>query len=216
MQTLAGPAGRVGRAVAALALGATLGATLTAAAPPADTAAPATPGDVRTLPGYGFALQWQPSTDDRGVVGYEVFEGGRLRATVTEPSHVVSACCPLPPMVFVFAVRAVDAAGNRSPFGFHPMGAFGTQPPVPPGNLRVAGVDAGVLRLTWDEPAIPAHHAATAAGYEISVDGVRVAEVSGDTARLRAPRRGVHTFAVRAFNAAGVRADPVSIRHRAR
>jgi hypothetical protein len=166
---------------------------------------------VRALPGYGFALQWEPSTDEGGVVAYEVFEDGRLRATVTGTSYIVSECCVLPPKVYVFAVRAVDAAGNRSPFGFHPMGADPRALPVPPTNVRVAGVDAGVLRLAWDEPVVGGHRAAALAGYQVSVDGEPVGAVSGDTFRMPAPLPGTHTFSVRTFNVVGVYADPVVI-----
>jgi hypothetical protein len=221
MKIFARRGGRAGRVAGALVLGTVVAVSASAAAPASasaaaevDTAAPTAPGAVRALPGYGFALQWDPSTDDRGVVAYEVFDGGRLRATVTRTSYVVSACCPPPPVVLVYAVRALDAAGNRSPFSFHPMAVGGSAAPVTPGNLRVAGIDVGILHLRWDDPALEGMRATAVAGYEVSLDGVPVGAVSGGDFRMPTPRPGCHTVLVRTFNAAGVRSAPASIRVR--
>ena len=81
-----------------------------------DTQAPSTPTgfDVTSSTGNSITTAWDPSTDDVGVTGYEVFRDG-TSAGLTDAA----------PTTFVFAglscgtsylleVQAIDAAGNRS------------------------------------------------------------------------------------------------------
>ena len=56
------------------------------------------------------ALSWNASTDDRGVSAYQVLRANRVVATV-EDTHAELAAAPADT---VYAVRAVDEAGNRS------------------------------------------------------------------------------------------------------
>jgi fibronectin type 3 domain-containing protein len=57
-------------------------------------------------------LSWIPSTDDQpGGITYKVFRGGTLIATVTQPFFVD---IPSSAGTYVYSLKAVDAAGNRS------------------------------------------------------------------------------------------------------
>ncbi|MGH8985301.1 MAG: fibronectin type III domain-containing protein, partial [Acidimicrobiia bacterium] len=59
-----------------------------------------------------ISLDWQSSRDNKSVVGYGVYRGGVLAATVPTPGHMLSGLeCGTG---YAFAVDAVDAAGNRS------------------------------------------------------------------------------------------------------
>ena len=59
-----------------------------------------------------LALDWAPSTDAVGVTGYEVLRNGVVVATTTR-SQLLDANLPAGTS-FTYAVRARDAAGNRS------------------------------------------------------------------------------------------------------
>ncbi|MGH3004329.1 MAG: fibronectin type III domain-containing protein [Gaiellaceae bacterium] len=59
-----------------------------------------------------ISLDWQSSRDNKSVVGYGVYRGGVLAATVPTPGYTLSGLeCGTG---YAFAVDAVDAAGNRS------------------------------------------------------------------------------------------------------
>ncbi len=92
------------------------------AGPPADHTAPARPGPLAFSTTAGLALAWGPAAGDHGPVRYEVHESGRLLTTVTGTRYAYSTGPALPPRIHVFAVRAVDAAGNVSPFRFRTLG----------------------------------------------------------------------------------------------
>jgi chitinase len=181
---------------------------------PPDLTAPTAPGDLRVVFDNGVTLVWQPSTDDSGVVQYEVYESGRLLATVAETGYRYSTGPAIPPRVYVFGVRAVDAAGNISPSDFAVLGpAFQQQQPAPPSALRVTALGPPALRLAWDAP--PAQSVppfAPIAGYEVYVNGQLAGRVGGTSFAMPTPRRGRYTFSVRAFNAVDLFSSPVEIR----
>ena len=59
-----------------------------------------------------ISLSWSASSDDRGVTGYEVLQGGTVVKTVTGTSATVDGLAS--GTAYTFTVRAFDAAGNRS------------------------------------------------------------------------------------------------------
>lgn len=58
------------------------------------------------------SLAWTASTDDTGVTGYQVRQGGNVVATVTGTTATVSGLSPS--TAYTFTVVARDAAGNTS------------------------------------------------------------------------------------------------------
>ncbi|GAA1996662.1 endo alpha-1,4 polygalactosaminidase [Catenulispora subtropica] len=82
-----------------------------------DTTAPSTPAGlaVTGTTASSASLSWTASTDDVGVAGYEVFQGGGASpvATVTSTSATVGGLTAA--TAYTFTVRAFDAAGNLSP-----------------------------------------------------------------------------------------------------
>jgi chitodextrinase len=96
-----------------------------------------------------FVLAWEASRDDVGVVAYEILAGETVVATATRPWTTVGGLAP--ESEHCLAVRAYDAAGNRSPAA----GPFCDRTPDPatpvgPVNLRAEPISKGVLRLHWD------------------------------------------------------------------
>ncbi|MEV6522279.1 S8 family serine peptidase [Longispora sp. NPDC051575] len=79
-----------------------------------DTQAPTVPASVRapSVTATGVSLEWNASTDNVGVTGYQVFNGTTLAATVATTAATVSGLAPS--TSYTFSVKAVDAAGNVS------------------------------------------------------------------------------------------------------
>lgn len=192
----------------ALSAAALVPATGAAAAPaarvPADHTAPTRPGPLAFDIRAGLTITWAPSTDDRGPVSYEVSESLQPRATVTDTRYVYSNGPALPPRIYIFAVRAVDAAGNVSPYAYRTLGQIwrGDEVPPAPSGLRVDKPAACLLRLSWTAPAVPSPFAAPPiAGYEVSVDGRPAGRVGGTSMIIPAPPAGGHVLGVRTLNA---------------
>ncbi|GAA2600621.1 glycoside hydrolase family 18 chitinase [Actinomadura fulvescens] len=80
-----------------------------------DTEAPAAPGGLRSTgkTSSSVSLAWTAATDNVGVTGYDVYQGGTLADTVTGTSATVSGLSPK--TAYSFTVKARDAAGNASP-----------------------------------------------------------------------------------------------------
>jgi hypothetical protein len=165
-----------------------------------DVRPPSTPTGLRGTPqGSMFTLTWTASTDDVGVTGYEIFSntGTAPIATVTGTSF--SMPTP-PPMVMSFGVRAVDAAGNRSPFA---TVGLGTPPdtiaPGPPSGLTLRGPTDGWWTVGWS----PARDEQFVAGYEVTLNGVVISLVGNTTAYVPYSGYGTYVVTVRAFDGAG-------------
>lgn len=79
-----------------------------------DTQPPTAPGNL-TMTGKtssSVSLSWSASTDNVGVTGYQVRQGGSVVATIAGTSHTVSGLNPA--TAYSFTVTAQDAAGNTS------------------------------------------------------------------------------------------------------
>jgi hypothetical protein len=79
----------------------------------ADETPPTTPANFQFDPNATqcpTALVWDPSTDNVGVVGYNVYKNGKLFTTVTGTTYTD----PDEGYTDTYAVAAVDAAGNIS------------------------------------------------------------------------------------------------------
>jgi len=81
---------------------------------PSDTTAPSTPSNLAAsgTTASSTTLSWSASTDNVGVTGYEVLRNGSVVGTATGTSYTASGLSAS--TAYTFAVRAYDAAGNRS------------------------------------------------------------------------------------------------------
>jgi len=163
-----------------------------------DFTPPTTPGRLRFAPGpTGMTtIAWDRSTDNRRVTGYQVFLNAGQLATVTGTSF--QTFTP-PPSAHTFRVRAVDAAGNLSPFVILASGfPLDTLAPSTPTGLR-PGTAGGRLQLDWtastDNVAV--------AGYEVNVNGVPVLTSATHAVGGTFQIPGTYQFQVRAFDGAG-------------
>ncbi len=93
-------------------------ATVTAVGGAVDTQRPTTPTGLRAVgSGTSITLGRNASTDNVGVVGYDIYRStngtlGALHAISTTTSFIDSAT--VPGGTYTYAVKAYDAAGNRS------------------------------------------------------------------------------------------------------
>ncbi|WP_434219687.1 glycosyl hydrolase family 18 protein [Amycolatopsis nalaikhensis] len=82
--------------------------------PADDTQAPSAPGSLRSTgaDSGSVTLTWAASTDNTGVVSYDVYRGSALATTVTTTSAVVTGLAPS--TSYTFTVRARDGYDNVS------------------------------------------------------------------------------------------------------
>jgi chitodextrinase len=150
----------------------------TPAASTADTTAPTRPGRTRGRPvgSRSVQLSWGASTDDQGVVSYDVHQGRSRIHTVSGERTTAVVTGLRPGTRYTFTVRARDAADNVSPAG-DPVrlttapGTDNGRATAPTGfrtsTHRADG--AYYLDLSWVPP--PADGVVTE--YEIELDGRR-------------------------------------------
>jgi len=165
-----------------------------------DLKPPTAPGElaVGALSTSELGIQFQPSTDDVGVAAYEIVRRGEVVARVTAPFAsqrglaLGSEHC--------YRVRAVDAAGNRSPETEEVCARATTDPSLPeiPRRVRATGVPGGVL-VQWDG----AGKDGTA--YSVSWENERAVGATRETSfTVRALKPGErHCYRVAAIDAAG-------------
>ncbi|MDI6944995.1 delta-60 repeat domain-containing protein [Microbacterium barkeri] len=121
---------------------------------PSDVTSPSTPGAFKAVrTAEGVNLTWTAATDDRAVTAYQVLRADRVVATVGG----TSAALPPAPDGTLYAVRAVDAAGNRS--ASTPAVPAETAPGPDPASPTL--IDAGSTWATlWSTAAPPSDWAA--------------------------------------------------------
>ena len=118
-------------------------ATLSTSACP-DTTPPSAPGNLAADPGQDtIGLSWDASSDDVGVVGYQVSANGGL---VAEPSATAASVPARCGTLYHLEVVAVDAAGNVSAPAATDVGmpACGGEP----GEVRLFAADVTPSSLT--------------------------------------------------------------------
>ncbi|MET7427239.1 cellulose binding domain-containing protein [Dactylosporangium sp. NPDC005555] len=168
--------------------------------PSRDVRPPTTPSGLRgTAQATTFTLSWTASTDDTAVTGYEIYTNTSTAPVATVTGTSYSMPTP-PPVVMSFGVRAIDAAGNRSPFATLGLGTPpDTVPPSVPTGLTLRGVTDGSWTVGWT--------AATdnqfVAGYEVTLNGTVISLVGNTTAYVPYTGYGTYIVTVRAFDGAG-------------
>lgn len=175
-------------------------ADLTGGTPPVDVTPPTAPANPRVTgtSATSISLAWDASTDNVGVVGYDVYRGTVKVGTPTATSYTDTGLTPS--TAYQYTVRARDAAGHVSTASSAVTGT--TQggdvvPPATPANLRVTATGSDSVTIAWD--AVP-----TAVSYAVRRGGVQVAVVTGTsyTDTGLSPSTA-YTYTVQARNAAG-------------
>jgi exo-poly-alpha-galacturonosidase len=121
-------------------------------------------------------VAWQAATDNYGVDHYDIYVNGERAATVPADtlSHVVGGLRPA--TGYVFAVRAVDGAGNATAYGTQPQATtadmYDASAPGWPASTRLTAdsITRNSARLSWT----PARDDIEVTGYRVYVNGVPV------------------------------------------
>ncbi|WP_442951182.1 glycosyl hydrolase family 18 protein [Paenibacillus sp. 481] len=169
-----------------------------------DTIAPTAPANLRTT-GVGptnVSLAWDASSDNVGVVSYDLFQGANKIASVTGTSFAVTGLTPN--TSYTFTVKALDAAGNVSPASNElPVntggGPLDPTPPSAPTNVQVTAKSNTTVSLSWTAST----DNVGVTGYKV-VYGTNSVTVSTPATTLTGlTPNTLYTFTVTAFDAAG-------------
>jgi chitinase len=117
-----------------------------------DLTPPSVPANpVWSADGMTVTLSWQPSTDDVGVVGYDLYYGSFFLGTFTDPQLALIGFKS--GTQYVFTVKARDAAGNvsaaSSPMTVLLSAPKDTTPPTAPTKVAATSVTSTRISLSW-------------------------------------------------------------------
>ncbi|GAA2964768.1 fibronectin type III domain-containing protein [Actinokineospora diospyrosa] len=169
-----------------------------------DTEAPTAPGNLRATDTTqtSVTLAWDASTDNKGVTGYDVYQGATLAKSVTGTTATVDGLTA--DTAYTFTVKARDAAGNASAASpaltARTSAAPDTAAPSTPGNLRATGTTQTSVALAWDA----ASDNVGVTSYDVYQGSTLAKSVTGTTATVDGLAADTdYTFTVKARDAAG-------------
>lgn len=167
-----------------------------------DTIAPSAPAlSSSTLSSSAISLSWSSSTDNVGVVGYNIYQNGVLKSSTTGTSLVISGLAAS--TSYSFYVKAKDAAGNlslssnvRSATTLALADTIAPSAPV----LAISNVTSSSVTLSWSASS----DNVGVVGYNIYQNGVLRASGSGTSFVIAGLSAGTaYSFYVKAKDAAG-------------
>ncbi len=164
-----------------------------------DTLAPSVPNGFEMLSrtDISIGISWKASTDDTGVIGYDVFRDGVFIYTTVETVFVDTGL--LPDRNYSYSVRAKDAAGNvsraSSPITIKTLADI--LAPAAPENLQIVLKTETTITIKWDK----SEDNIGVKEYEIFRNGISI----GKTSILSYTDKGlepdtVYTYTVRAID----------------
>jgi fibronectin type 3 domain-containing protein len=173
-----------------------------------------TPPQVPSPPSIGqygqTAVQvlWNPTTDNIGVAGYNLFRNNQLLETASQVGYTDNSVSPS--TAYSYQVQAFDAAGNLSalsaPATVTTRAVPDTTPPSEPANLNGTALTDQSISLTWS----PSTDNVAVAGYRV-LGGATAASLSpigsvitnSFTDTLSLHPSTAYYFAVEAFDTSG-------------
>jgi len=178
----------------------------------ADTTSPSTPtgvtiaGSTSTNSFYTvttLVISWNPSTDNVGVAGYQVYRDGILITTSTSAAFTGTSLTDMvPPGTYSYSVVAYDAAQNFSERSAPASVTISIDrlAPTVPTHVSVQQTAAGNATIAWatstDDVAV--------AGYQIFRNNVQVASVTGSPYADSGLTAGnIYYYQVAAYDTAG-------------
>jgi chitodextrinase len=169
----------------------------------ADALAPVAPTTLAwSNAGDKVTLAWNASTDDVGVIAYDLYLGSVFIGAFDEPSVSLVGFRPGTP--YDFTVRARDAAGNVSAPSNQVTVLLGfprdTTPPTAPTTLTAFNVSSTSMKLSWtasiDDVKVVVYQVYAGRAVVATTIGTTSAAISGLTPGA------TYSFTVKAFDAA--------------
>lgn len=187
------------------------------ARPAADTQPPTPPKSLKAgkVTQTSVALSWGASTDNVGVVAYDIYQQGQLMKSVDGKTLKTTVSGLTPNTDYGFYVNARDAAHNVSQasntVSVTTLKSGDTTPPSTPTNLKSTGTTANTVSLSWTAST----DNVGVAGYYVYSSGNQVGQTTttSDTVDGLAPQTR-YTFTVKAYDAAGnlsTASNPVTV-----
>lgn len=115
-----------------------------------DILPPSVPTDfvITTVGANSIYMKWSASTDNVGVIGYDIYNGETLIGSTTALKHILSNLTV--DTFYNLTVRARDEAGNLSISSNSIQAATDIIAPSAPPNLRVTDRSASSITISWD------------------------------------------------------------------
>ncbi len=168
-----------------------------------DSTPPSTPAGlaISAVDETSATLSWSPASDDTGVTGYRLFQGGSQVGTSTTTSFgYTGLTCAT---TYTLGVAAVDAAGNVSDTAIKSLTTAAcpdTTPPSTPTGLATSAIGQTSVALSWsastDDVGVT--------GYRVFRDGSQVGTPSATSFSFTGLTCGTtYTLGVAAVDAAG-------------
>ena len=173
----------------------------------ADSTPPSTPTGLTVSAATlsGISLSWNGSSDNVGVLGYDLFVNGTRVGTAPGTNYTFTGLsCGTS---YTLGVDAFDAAGNTSGQAtvIASTGSCGgpppdSQPPTTPTGLNVSGASPSAISLGWNAST----DNVGVAGYDLFRSNTRVGTTTGTSYTFTGLACGTtYTLGVDAFDAAG-------------
>ncbi|GEM46292.1 glycoside hydrolase family 9 protein [Deinococcus cellulosilyticus] len=176
---------------------------------PVDSTPPTTPGTLTSgaVTHDSATLTWTASTDNVGVAKYEVYRGNTLLTSVAGNLTTSKLTGLTPETAYTLKLRAVDAAGNASPYSntvtFTTTKApVDTTAPTVPSSLRATDATTTTLTVAWNAST----DNVGVSKYEVYLNNVLAGTVGGSTLSYQVTgltKNTAYSFKVRALDAAG-------------
>lgn len=167
-----------------------------------DIQAPTAPGKLSASSATctSIMLNWEPSTDNTGVKGYEIYCNGRKAASTTATCY---SCKRLTPgQKYDFYVIAYDIGNNysRQSNVISASTLSDTTAPSVPGGLKAASVTGTEVNLIWT----PSSDNVKVKGYEVFCNGTSIGTTSNTSFSSKKLIPGSsYVYTVRAMDTSG-------------
>ena len=147
-------------------------------------------------------LNWDASTDNVGVTGYDVFQGATNLGSVTGTAATITGLTT--GTSYTFSVKAHDAAGNTSgasnTVNVTTTTAADTQAPTAPTSLAASNVTQTTVDLSWNAST----DNVGVTGYDVYQGATNIATVTGTSTQATGLTASTsYAFTVYAHDAAG-------------
>ena len=186
---------------------------LLVAVPGPDTTPPSIPTNlvVTELASTHIAISWDPSTDNVGVVGYNIYRNCAPSPTYTSSTNSYTDINVSEPAFYSYRVTAYDAAGNESGQSEYLPVALDVTPPSVPADLQVTQISETQVCLAWSASTDNTY----VNGYNLFKDGLQVyTGPSTNFTDTEVTAGETYTYTVAAFDSVGnnsAQSEPLSV-----